>query len=215
MDDYEDPDDDGTEEHTLIEHSKNMEATDDADADADGDDDDDEDASSTASTASDISSSSALSEEHSIYLKAPDEQHEIASEISALHEALPTLAQDYRLLDRLGTGTFSSVYKAVDLHYHEKWNNALWHGPHPPGSSAHYQTAPPPEGSKVYVAIKRIYVTSGPERIRNEISILETCRACRHVSQLITAFRHEDQVVAIMPYHRNEDFRVRVMIHML
>jgi cell division control protein 7 len=47
-----------------------------------------------------------------------------------------------------------------------------------------------------------------PERIRNEISILEDVRGCRHVSQLITAFREADQVVAIMPYHRNEDFRV-------
>ena len=59
------------------------------------------------------------------------------------------------------------------------------------------------------MAVKRIYVTSGPERIRNELSILEDCRGCRHIAQLITAFRNEDQVVAIMPYHKNEDFRVR------
>lgn len=51
-----------------------------------------------------------------------------------------------------------------------------------------------------------------PERIRNEISILEDVRGCRHVSQLITAFREADQVVAIMPYHRNQDFRVRRLV---
>ena len=62
----------------------------------------------------------------------------------------------------------------------------------------------------VYVAVKRIYTTSGPERIRNELSILEDCRGCRHSSQIITAFRNDDQVVIVLPYHRNTDFRVRI-----
>ena len=147
-------------------------------------------------------------EEMSIYLKDKVEQEVIEEEIQDLMQAVPQLAADYKIVDRLGTGTFSSVYKAVDLGYHTKWDNSPWHGHHPPSSSAYYQSAPNPPGSKVFVAIKRIYVTSNPERIRNEISIMEDCRGCRHVSQLITAFRHHDQVVAIMPYHRNEDFRV-------
>ena len=37
---------------------------------------------------------------------------------------------------------------------------------------------------------------------------MEECRGCRHVSQLITAFRHNDQVAMIMPYHWNDDFKV-------
>ena len=147
-------------------------------------------------------------EEMSIYLKDKAEQEVIEEEIQDLIQAVPQLAADYKIVDRLGTGTFSSVYKAVDLGYHTKWDNSPWHGHHPPSSSAYYQSAPRPSGSKVFVAIKRIYVTSNPERIRNEISIMEDCRGSRHVSQLITAFRHHDQVVAIMPYHRNEDFRV-------
>lgn len=148
------------------------------------------------------------SEEDSLSRKPPEERQEIEEEIADLEDAVPLLTPDYKILDRLGTGTFSSVYKAIDKGYHQKWDNTPWHGHHPASSSAHYQTVPRPEGSKVYVAVKRIYVTSNPERIRNEISIMEDCRGCRHVSQLITAFRHEDQVVAIMPYHRNEDFRV-------
>ncbi|EMD40386.1 hypothetical protein CERSUDRAFT_130184 [Gelatoporia subvermispora B] len=146
-------------------------------------------------------------EEMSILLKPREEREEIEHEIAQLESLVPQLTTDYKLLDRLGTGTFSSVYKALDLGYHDKWDNTPWHGHHPPSSSAHYQSTPRPSGSKVFVAIKRIYVTSGPERIRNEIMILEDCRGCRHVSQLITAFRQHDQVVAIMPYHRNEDFR--------
>ncbi|KAF9060312.1 kinase-like domain-containing protein, partial [Rhodocollybia butyracea] len=120
--------------------------------------------------------------------------------------AVPDLSTDYKLLDRLGTGTFSSVYKALDLHYQE-WYNIPWHGHHQTPSSAYYQSVPRPKGSKVFVAVKRIYVTSSPERIRNEIAILDECRSCRHVSQLITAFRNNDQVVIVMPYQRNDDFR--------
>jgi cell division control protein 7 len=153
-----------------------------------------------------------IDEEVTLYLKPREEQEEIRLEIADLEEAVPAITQDYKLIDRLGTGTFSSVYKAVDLGYHEKWDNTVWHGLHPAGSSAHYQSIQRLHSSKAFVAIKRIYVTSNPERIRNEISILETCRGARHVSQLITAFRHEDQVVAVMPYHPHEDFRVRARV---
>ncbi|KAI0337903.1 kinase-like protein [Trametopsis cervina] len=146
-------------------------------------------------------------EENSILFKPPDEQAEIQDEIEDLERAVPQLTFDYKIVDRLGTGTFSSVYKAIDLGYHTKWDNSAWQGSHPPSSSAYYQSTKKQKGRKVFVAIKRIYVTSGPERIKNEISILEDCRSCRHISQLITAFRQNDQVVAIMPYHRNEDFR--------
>ncbi|KAI0650374.1 kinase-like protein [Trametes meyenii] len=146
-------------------------------------------------------------EELTIYLKSRDEQAEIEEEIADLESAVPELIDDYKIIDRLGTGTFSAVYKAIDLGYHTKWDNTEWHGHHSPSSSAYYQTAPHPPGSKVFVAVKRIYVTSGPERIRNEIAIMEDCRGCRHVSQLITAFRNRDQVVAIIPYHKNDDFR--------
>ena len=147
-------------------------------------------------------------EEKTILLKPPDEQEQIAEEILDLEEAVPQLHEDYKIVDRLGTGTFSSVYKAIDLWYHARWYNSPWHNRHPSNSSAHYQSEPRPKSSKAFVAIKRIYVTSGPDRIRNEISIMDDCRGCRHVSQLVTAFRHYDQIVVVMPYHKNDDFRV-------
>ncbi|KZT36685.1 kinase-like protein [Sistotremastrum suecicum HHB10207 ss-3] len=143
-------------------------------------------------------------EENTLQNRDPEERQQIEEEIEDLLETVPQLAEDYRILDQLGTGTFSSVYKAIDLKY-QQMDNSPWHGNHPPESSAHYQSIP--LTSRAYVAIKRIYVTSSPERIRNEISILEDCRGCRHVSQLITAFRERDQVVVVMPYQRNVDFR--------
>lgn len=182
----EDMDGDKTQDYD-VENSDEYDGDSDVEADADGE----------------------IDEEMTLFAKPREEQDEIELEIADLEEAVPAITQDYKLIDRLGTGTFSSVYKAVDLGYHEKWDNAVWHGLHPVTSSAHYQSVPRPLGTKVFVAIKRIYVTSNPERIRNEISILEACRGARHVSQLITAFRHEDQVVAVMPYHPHEDFRVR------
>ena len=42
----------------------------------------------------------------------------------------------------------------------------------------------------------------------SEDELATPMKHCRHVSQLITATRYFDQVVLIMPYHRNEDFRV-------
>lgn len=169
----------------------------------DEDDDDDDDALPTH----DLNVHPQTDEEMTICLKSREEQDEIETEIAELEAVVPQLTPDYKIIDRLGTGTFSSVYKAIDLGYHSKWDNTPWHGHHPPSSSAYYQSVPHPRDSKFFVAVKRIYVTSGPERIRNEISIMEDCRGCRHISQLITAFRHCDQVVAIMPYHRNQDFR--------
>jgi hypothetical protein len=67
-------------------------------------------------------------EERTILLKPPDEQEQIAEEILDLEEAVPQLREDYKIIDRLGTGTFSSVYKAIDLGYHAKWYN-------PPGTT--------------------------------------------------------------------------------
>jgi cell division control protein 7 len=58
-----------------------------------------------------------------------------------------------------------------------------------------------------FVAIKKIYVTSSPIRIQNELELLHDLKGSHSVSPLITAFRHEDQVVAILPYFRHTDFR--------
>ncbi|KAJ3964045.1 kinase-like protein [Lentinula raphanica] len=185
-----------------METDDNREEEKEVEAEIEGLPDDEEDADEES-----MSESSSDDEENSLSKKSPEEQEEIMAEIEDLEEAVPQLSANYKLLDRLGTGTFSSVYKALDLYYHVKWFNVPWHGHHHTSSSAYYQSAPRPPGSKVYVAIKRIYVTSSPERIRNEISILDVCRSCRHVSQLITAFREQDQVVVIMPYQKNDDFR--------
>ena len=61
-------------------------------------------------------------------------------------------------------GTFSTVYKAIDLKHdefkNEQWETRITRKPNKP----------------VYVALKRIYVTSSPQRILNEIDIMVNLR---------------------------------------
>jgi cell division control protein 7 len=74
----------------------------------------------------------------------------------------------------LGTlGTFSSVFKAEDR-YHDLYDNFIWTHtlPHPPWDN----DGQPRPRKRVYVALKRIYVTSSPERIYNELEVMEELR---------------------------------------
>lgn len=70
-------------------------------------------------------------------------------------------------------GTFSSVFKAEDR-YHDLYDNFIWTHtlPHPPWDN----DGQPRPRKRVYVALKRIYVTSSPERIYNELEVMEELR---------------------------------------
>ncbi|WFD30750.1 non-specific serine/threonine protein kinase [Malassezia sp. CBS 17886] len=129
-----------------------------------------------------------------------DTVERIEDEIAAVTDAVEGLDQ-YHIVDKLGEGTFSSVYKAVDLH-HDVFHNDMW----TKSTSAHI--APRPQrDSRVYVALKRIYATSSTARILNELEIMESLRGTPYTSYLVTAFRTADQVVAVMPYNRHTEFR--------
>ena len=121
----------------------------------------------------------------------------LQEEIEDLETAIDGLGDHYQIVDRLGEGTFSSVYKAIDLQHHA-FDNDEWvmRGPLDPFRKG-----------VCHVALKKIYVTSSPQRIFNELSIMEDLRPAEYVSYLITAFRSEDQIVAVMPYSRHRDFR--------
>ncbi|EST06103.1 Protein kinase domain protein [Kalmanozyma brasiliensis GHG001] len=127
---------------------------------------------------------------HAEFLKLQEEIHEMESAIEGLGE-------HYQIVDRLGEGTFSSVYKAVDLQ-HSIYVNDEWVARGP---------LDPLRKGVCHVALKKIYVTSSPQRIFNELSIMEDLRSAEYVSYLITAFRSDDQIVAVMPYSRHRDFR--------
>ena len=127
---------------------------------------------------------------------------------------------DLSNFDLVPPGTFSTVYKAEDLHYDYYQNDwdaeqkqaPNWTSPPFKGSNhastlkaSHDQMLQP---KRRFVAIKKIYVTSSPVRIQNELELLHDLRGCKAVCPLITACRHQDQVVAVLPHFRHQDFRV-------
>ncbi|TKA78895.1 hypothetical protein B0A49_01660 [Cryomyces minteri] len=132
----------------------------------------------------------------------------VQEDILKFEDSFRGITKRYRLINRIGEGTFSTVYKAEDLHYHlykndwdtEEREESKWS---PPPAKGRPIRRPKPR----YVAIKKIYVTSSPLRILNELELLHDLKESDSVCPLITAFRHHDQVIAILPYFQHRDFR--------
>jgi hypothetical protein len=93
---------------------------------------------------------------------------------------------EYQVIDRLGEGasshscycyntddigTFSSVYLAYDRR-HGKWNNEWWTNKLDSSKRSSYLS----HRHEVKLALKRILATSSPQRIENELDILESLR---------------------------------------
>lgn len=127
---------------------------------------------------------------------------DVRREIQEFYRSFAGLSDEFEVIDKIGEGTFSSVYKAVDLH-HDRYVNDYWETADD-GSASESQDAPE---KKPYVAIKRIYVTSSPWRILNELKILNMLKGCTTIAPLVTAMRHKDQVLAVLPYFSHTDFR--------
>ncbi|RYC65005.1 hypothetical protein CHU98_g1206 [Xylaria longipes] len=139
----------------------------------------------------------------------------VQQDMEKLQQTFPHFRDDYRLIKRIGEGTFSTVYKAEDIrydHYVNKWDidadEGQWTPPPLKSSASHMNsTSRPPRRKPKFVAIKKIYVTSSPARILNELELLHDLRDSPSVCPLITAFRQSDQVLLILPYFRHQDFR--------
>ncbi|KAL3233007.1 Cell division control protein 7 [Nakaseomyces bracarensis] len=116
---------------------------------------------------------------------------EIRQEMDQIYEDVPPLRDQYKLLDKIGEGTFSSVYKAEDIQGKilNKYNSHFWF-----------------KESRC-VALKKIYVTSSPQRIYNELNLLYILTGCVRVAPLCDATRVRDQVIAVLPYYPHEEFR--------
>lgn len=117
-------------------------------------------------------------------------------EIEQLEGTFENFASNFYILNKIGEGTFSCVYKAVDLRrdeFDKSWEQDV--------------EEPPKKQHRDLVAVKRLHVTSSAARIANELEILLTLRNSRHVSHVITAVRDEDQVIVVMQYKEHTDFR--------
>ncbi|KAL8695370.1 MAG: hypothetical protein Q9218_000129 [Villophora microphyllina] len=143
----------------------------------------------------------------------------VREEMSKLERTFQAKGLKFRMIDRIGEGTFSTVYKAEDMHYDfyqndwdiEASDGSKWSSP--PVKKRRHEYSQDSQGRQRtrqprFVAIKKIYVTSSPSRIQNELELLHDLQGYRSICPLITAFRHLDQVVAILPYFRHQDFRM-------
>lgn len=148
-----------------------------------------------------------------------DIEQSVLNDMYRLERSFNGISRRYRLMNRIGEGTFSTVYKAEDRHYYNYLNT--WDCEEkenmPEETSATTANAKkrlkdssskPQDRKPHYVAIKKIYVTSSPARIMNELDLLHDLRHVpENIAPLITAFRDRDQVIAILPYFRHQDFR--------
>ncbi|KAL8737702.1 MAG: hypothetical protein Q9181_001420 [Wetmoreana brouardii] len=143
----------------------------------------------------------------------------VKEEMTKLENIFQAKGLKFRMIDRIGEGTFSTVYKAEDMHYNfyqndwdiEGSDGSKWSSP--PVKKRRHQYPQDPQSRRRtrqprYVAIKKIYVTSSPSRIQNELELLHDLQGYRSICPLITAFRHLDQVIAVLPYFRHQDFRM-------
>ncbi|CAF9938804.1 MAG: hypothetical protein ALECFALPRED_007851 [Alectoria fallacina] len=143
----------------------------------------------------------------------------VRAEMTRLEDTFREIGMRFRMIARIGEGTFSTVYKAEDLHYEyyqndwdiEQRGTSKWTSPsfkrRKNTSTLDTSINQCRQAKRQFVAIKKIYVTSSPMRIQNELELLHDLRGCTAVCPLITACRHQDQVVAVLPHFRHQDFR--------
>ncbi|SGZ58970.1 CIC11C00000004894 [Sungouiella intermedia] len=127
---------------------------------------------------------------------------EVLEEMHKLEECFPILAEKYRLLDKIGEGTFSTVYKAEAVNGAVVLGSQIWKSP-----PLHRTVSRSQKKKNPLVALKQIYVTSSPNRIHNELSLLYMLSGNSHVAPLLDILRYQDQVLAILPYYQHADFR--------
>lgn len=146
------------------------------------------------------------------------EKARVAKNIAHLMSTVKGLSQYYKIVDKIGEGSFSTVYKAQDLR-RKYYNNDDWEpqllsaaesafiSPAATPNKEDDSPQSPSKGLSDYVALKHIYHTSSPRRIASEIKILRQLKGAKCISPLITAFRQEEQIFVVMPYIQHDDFK--------
>ncbi|NWX73355.1 CDC7 kinase, partial [Alca torda] len=103
----------------------------------------------------------------------------IKKDIENLYEAVPQLVNVFKIKEKIGEGTFSSVYLAT----------------------AQLQT-----GCEEKMALKHLIPTSHPLRIAAELQCLTVAGGQDNVMGVKYCFRKNDHVVIVMPYLEHESF---------
>ncbi|XP_039533906.1 cell division cycle 7-related protein kinase isoform X2 [Pimephales promelas] len=103
----------------------------------------------------------------------------VETDIAYLYEVLPQLSRIFRIIDKIGEGTFSTVYLAE---------------------------AQMTDGSRRMFALKHLIPTSHPVRIAAELQCLTVAGGTENVIGVTYCFRKEHHVVIVMPYMEHQTF---------
>lgn len=121
----------------------------------------------------------------------------------------PGLEREYLPIKKIGEGTFSTVFLAVDVN-HDEYDNRAWgktrKGAREDAGEEGKENAQMP-GQGHLVALKQITKTTAPFRILSEMKILSELGGQNNTVPLITCIRHRDTVLAVFPYIEFTDFR--------
>ncbi|XP_071347345.1 cell division cycle 7-related protein kinase [Trachinotus anak] len=102
---------------------------------------------------------------------------DVEMDIEFLYKAVPQLAKVFRIIDKIGEGTFSSVYLGE---------------------------AQMRDGRREMFALKHLIPTSHPTRIAAELQCLTVAGGADNVMGVTYCFRKEDHVVIVMPYMEHQ-----------
>ncbi|XP_047223406.1 cell division cycle 7-related protein kinase isoform X2 [Girardinichthys multiradiatus] len=102
---------------------------------------------------------------------------DVEMDIEILYKVVPQLAKVFRITDKIGEGTFSSVYLGE---------------------------AQMRDGRKEMFALKHVIPTSHPTRIAAELQCLTVAGGRENVMGVTYCFRKEDHVVIVMPYMEHQ-----------
>nr|XP_046264321.1 cell division cycle 7-related protein kinase isoform X2 [Scatophagus argus] len=102
---------------------------------------------------------------------------DVEIDIEFLYKAVPQLAKVFRIIDKIGEGTFSSVYLGE---------------------------ARMRDGRRELFALKHLIPTSHPTRIAAELQCLTVAGGRENVMGVTYCFRKEDHVVIVMPYMEHQ-----------
>ncbi|KAL5015720.1 hypothetical protein ScPMuIL_005309 [Solemya velum] len=105
---------------------------------------------------------------------------DVQEEIECIAEFVPEVSQHFEVLNKIGEGTFSSVFLARLKHY--------------------------PEITQLF-ALKHIIPTSHPSRIEGELRCLQQIGGKDNVMGVELCMRNKDHVVIVMPYFPHEKFQ--------
>ncbi|KAM6989769.1 cell division cycle 7-related protein kinase isoform 1-T1 [Tautogolabrus adspersus] len=102
---------------------------------------------------------------------------DVEIDIESLYKAVPQLAKVFHIMDKIGEGTFSSVYLGE---------------------------AQMRDGTREMFALKHLIPTSHPTRIAAELQCLTVSGGRENVIGVTYCFRMEDHVVIVMPYMEHQ-----------